>query len=160
MKIYILKIYLFALIAVLQITLVPLFVAYGVWPNLVLILIVILSLSARNKDAFLATIICGVILDLTGIMPAGLNILFLVGIIYLLEIVSKRAFPETNPLVIFIATFCTSILFYLYNHLFLKYPPQILPLFIEALYNAISAEIIYFFFSRKNRQDTIKIGVK
>jgi hypothetical protein len=150
----ILKICLFITLGILQVTLIPILSIKSTWPNIVLITIVLLILFDFDLDAYLLAGIGGLVLDLSGIMRPGLNIIFFISMVYLLNIICEKYITETNFFNVFITVFITSILYSLYNYLFLANLPG-LTIFYQALYSVVFAEIIYSLFNHKLGQKTI-----
>jgi rod shape-determining protein MreD len=151
------KFILFCLIAIVQLTLMPIFSIYGVWPNLVLTCAIVLLLTDHEKDAFYLAALGGIILDLAGTLPMmGFNTLFLVGLIYLLKLIIKKFFSDINFLTLFITVFLSSILFCLFNFLLLFRPPERY-IIIEGFYSAALATIMFVFINSKTKEDSFKI---
>lgn len=156
----ILKIFLYIAIAVLQVTLMPLLAIHSVWPNLVLIIAVLLLLLNFEEDAYLIACVGGLVLDLTGVLPLGLNTIFLIALITLLKIIIPRFFPESNAFIIFVTVFASSLIFSLFQHLILSHILDT-GIIIEAIYAGVLAEIIlYLFRFKKDSETLIKVGEK
>lgn len=151
------KICLFVFLAIFQITIMPHLAIYYAWPNLVLIISVLLLLFDDVWSAFYLAAIGGIVLDLTGNLPMGANTIFLICFIYLLKYVISKYFSETNFFTIFLLTFISSVVFDLYSFLLLYRPPSA-TIFIDSLYGSILASVIFAFYNQKSRQSIIKIG--
>lgn len=149
---------LFIILGILQVTFMPYLAIHTVWPNIILVIAVLLLLLDSFNDALLLAGIGGIIEDLTGKIPMGLNTIFLIGLIILLKITSRKFFPETNTIIVFVVTFTTSIIFSEFNYLILKRPPD-LYLIYEGLYAAILGEIIFYFLVAKVREKNTIIKI-
>lgn len=156
----IIKILAIVIVALLQITLMPYLAINGIWPNLVLIAAILLLLFGYQKDAFYMAGIGGIILDLTGILPMGLNTIFLISLVFLIKIIDQKYFPDVNALIVFITVFISSIISSLLIYLFLGQLPELI-IFIDSLYGVFIAEIIYFLnYSKTDKMTLFKIGAR
>jgi len=127
---------------ILQLVLIPILNIKGIYPNIILISVVVLTLMDFTTDAFLVACFGGICLDMAGVLPFGLNTLFLIGLIFLIQYLITKYFPQINVLIIIIVTFLSSLLFYLFSSLILKIPLNWL-IFLEGIY-AILLSLIFF----------------
>ena len=154
-----LKILLYILAGIAQVTIMPTLEINEVWPNSVLILSISLLLFGKEDEALLSALIGGLILDLTGSLRMGLNIVFFVSLIFILRFLNKKFFPETNILIVFITIFTSSVLFGFFNCLFLRQSPD-LKIFSSAFYASILGLITFFIFNLRVKGESLKVGSK
>lgn len=137
-------IYILAIIfvAIIQITLMPYFSIFGLWPNLVLLLALILILNSADFEAFLVASLGGLILDLASPLFFGFNTLVLVLIVFLVKALIKKFFGEINFLVtaVFLVVLITlyDLLFCLVAHQF-----SFLGLVINLIYSLFLGFVIF-----------------
>lgn len=141
----ILKIFVIFLIVILQFTLMPLLAIKGVWPNLILTSLLILSLLEHSEDAFLFACVAGFLQDLAGPLKFGINILFYLSIIYSVQYLIKKYISEINLLVIVVIVIIFTLIYGFFISLIVHLPLN-QSLIYESIYNAISAIGLFFIF--------------
>lgn len=150
-----LKIIIFILIGIAQLTLMPILGIRGIYPNIVLIGVVMLSLTDSEDDALLLAIIGGVVLDLSGPLPFGTNTLILTGIVLGLRFLITKYIPGTNLVITTFILFSTSLIFASLINVMSGHWPSILIIF-EAFYCLLIGWIMYWQ-QRKTQNLTLTI---
>lgn len=92
----ILKITAILILAILQITLMPYFGIHGYWPNLVLLVALILVIADFEMESWLVASAGGLILDLASPLYFGFNTILLVGSVLIMKIVLIKFLTEPN----------------------------------------------------------------
>ncbi len=141
---------LFALLfsVILQTTLIPFVAVFGVVPNLVLVLILILIIWKRFENIWWMVLLSVLSLDLLSGLPFGLISLSLIITAYLIDQFNRNTFSEikfwiiislivSGSLIYFISLFILSNIFEIGFVFSLKY------LLIEIIYNLIISSIFY-----------------
>lgn len=149
-----LKIFFIILIAALQVTLMPHLAIFDVWPNIVLILAILLVFLDFIPDSYLLAGIGGLVLDLSGPLRMGTNIIILIALISALRFINTKYFPESNALIIFISIITSSLLYSLIE-LLLLHQGLNFNIFFEAFYAGLLAEIILFIFNFKHEKESL-----
>ena len=154
----ILKFLAIILLAIVQLTLLPLFAIHGVWPNLILILSLVLVLFNDDTDAFLTASLGGLILDLGSPLFFGFNIILNILLVFLIRFMLKKFLTETTffvfGLVVFLAIIIFDTIISVVTHQF-----SWINLLINGGYSLIIAIIVYRSLSFNfNRIGTIKIN--
>lgn len=151
------KILLPIVLAILQVTLMPLLGIKGVYPNLLVIGVTFVVLFGEENDAFWFAVISGLILDLLSPLPFGLNTLLLV-LLALIFGFLKKSLPELNLLLvvtlIFVNTFIVSSILNLVTQHF-----SIYLLLFESIYAAVLGLGGFAYLNtRYKRSQVIKLG--
>lgn len=150
----IIKILVIIFIVILQFTLMPLLAIKGVWPNLLLISIVVLMLIEYADDALLFACIAGMIVDLAGPLRYGINTIFLCSIYFMIKFLLKKYISEINILVLIILITLVTVLYSLYIGFIVGINPNQFIIY-QVLYNCIIAIGIYYLISMFNLQKLI-----
>lgn len=106
----ILKFLIIIAVAVIQITLMPNLNIYGVWPNLLLILALLLIFFGAEPEAYLTASLGGLILDLASPLAFGFYTLTMVSLTVFVKFLVNKFLNEPNVPVI-ITILSLSILF-------------------------------------------------
>lgn len=83
-------------IGLIQILLMPYLAVYGVWPNLVLILAIMLLFFNADAEAFFSASLGGLILDLASPLPFGLITFIAFSLLLLIKILIIKFFNDLN----------------------------------------------------------------
>lgn len=86
-------------IALIQVLLMPYFAIYDVWPNLLLILAIILLFFDADPEALLVASLGGLILDFASPLTFGFFTIFLLVITLLVKLLMSKFFNEPNIIV-------------------------------------------------------------
>jgi len=136
------KIFIIIFIALIQIFIMPSFAIFGNWPNLILVLAVILLFFNADPEAVLAACAGGLVLDLASPAPFGLFTILLVIITLLVKLLMSRFFNEPSLLIITLIMICVLFTFdailSLVNHNF-----SFTVIGFNILYSLIIAVIFY-----------------
>jgi hypothetical protein len=116
----IIKIAAIFLAVILQVTLLPLLSIKGMWPNLILISVLILVLSGLKNDALLMAAIGGLLFGFFSPLRFGLDAIIFIGLILLLEEMSKKYLPAINLVIVSGVIFSGTLLYGLLMSLFLR----------------------------------------
>lgn len=92
----IVQIILIIFIALFQIIIMPFLAFHGIWPNLILIFLVLLILNGFDKEGFLVAGIGGLMLDFASIYFFGFYTLILITIAIILFFLNQRYLNEPN----------------------------------------------------------------
>ena len=146
-----LKIFIFILLGVLQLTLMPIFSIKGVIPNLVLIGSIILLLGDFEEDAFYLAAFGGLVLDLAGPFFFGFHTIIFIGFIFLIRFLLQKIVTELSVLLVLIGVFSFSLLFSVLENLFLARLPE-LNIFIYGFYSTTIGLLAFMFLHRWHRK--------
>jgi rod shape-determining protein MreD len=132
---------------VLEITIAPHLKLGGVFPNLPLVALAYISLSAQRREVLAASLAGGLFLDLFSSFPFGVFIVIFVLIGMLLNESKYYLFARANFLIVLLAVFIATILFYLLSFLLLKIfvfwkMSQIKIFFKESIFFAMPKELL------------------
>ena len=130
-------------VAVIQILLMPHFALYGVWPNLSLILALMLLFFNADPEALFAASLGGVILDLASPLTFGLFTASLILITLAIKLLMSKFFNEPN---VFIMIFIMALALVTSNGLESLLARQFSPIII--LINVIYGLLISLLFYR------------
>lgn len=137
------KIFIILIIVMIQFTLIPLLAIKGVWPNLILVGIVVWTLMDFSEDALLIACIGGLLSDLAGPTIFGINILFYIGIVFILQYLLKKYISEINLLILLLMTIFITVFYHLYIGLLFHLNISEL-LIYQCLYNMIITILFYY----------------
>lgn len=154
----IIKILLIVLLAIFQVTIMPLLSVKGVYPNIVFIFIVILALLNFDDDALLVAGIGGLLLDISGTRFFGTYTIFFLLLIFAIKYINRKIFSETSLFSILIFFLSSYLIFNLYLHLIIYRLPGV-NLVYELFYGLILTYLIYWVFrSFYENKSIIKIN--
>lgn len=153
------KILIFISIALIDLTLMPIFSVNGIFPNIVLIGALTFALTDYEEEAYLLAAVGGIVLDLGSSMPFGLNTIILVSLVYLVRLIITKYLPEINVVLLLIMIFIFSSVFALIVNLLLSrfYGYWIL---IDGFYSAVLGLIFFLQLHRFHGQSQIKMEGK
>ena len=151
-----LKILIFILLGILQLTLMPLFSIKGIIPNIILIGSIVLLIADFEEDAFYLAAFGGLILDLAGPFFFGFNTIFLLGFIFLIRFLLQKIVAELNMLLIMIGIFIFSLLFSVLENLFLSRWPGT-NILISGLYSATIGLIFFIFLQKWRKKEQVML---
>lgn len=138
------KIFIYILVGILQLTLMPIFQIQGMIPNIVLIGTLILAIIDFEEDSLYLAVVGGLVLDLTSPYFFGFYTIFFIALVISIKYLLLKILPGINlPLIIFV-TFIVTILFGLLENLFLMRWPN-LNILTYATYSTILGAIIFVF---------------
>lgn len=141
----ILKILSIIILAILQITLMPHLGFQTIWPNLILLVALVLMFLDFEVESLLVAIVGGLILDLASPLFFGLHSVILIILILITKLLLTKFLTEPNAVIIglflVIASFFNESLVMLITRNFLW-----LPVLINGFYSAIIGLILYRFF--------------
>jgi len=109
------------LIALLQITIMPFLSFYGVWPNLILILVVMLILNGFNEEGFIAAGVGGLVMEFASIYFFGFYSLVFVAVAVILYFLNSRFLNEPN---FYLSLAILAIFVFVYDGIFLLLTPN------------------------------------
>lgn len=151
------KILIFMLLGISQLTLIPIFGIKGIYPNIVLIGAVMLVMMDLDDDALLLAIIGGIILDLSGSLYFGLNAIVIIGIILSFRYIINKFIPVMNIITIALGIFIATMVNATIVNLFIGQWPSI-TIVLEGLYGLLMGYIIYWQLHKmQNQSFTTKI---
>ncbi|OGD55964.1 hypothetical protein A2V71_02315 [Candidatus Berkelbacteria bacterium RBG_13_40_8] len=154
----IVKIFLIILAALFQVVLMPLLSIKGIWPNLILVGLVVLTLLDFRNDGLLVAGLGGIFLDFVGPFFFGFYTFIFIGLWFLIIILSKRFFSEVNLLIIIFMTFFSSSLLGILSCFALGRLPDWLVL-IEGGYGAFLSLFFFLILMSANKSGPIvKLG--
>jgi len=136
------KITIILFLAILQIALMPFLSIKGVWPNLIMIITIILILLDLSPEAFLMAFLGGLILDLASPLFFGFNILMILAVTYLIKLFVNKFITESNILIVAILIFIVAIIQDLTTMIVAR-NFIFMPLLINGLYSALIGLIFY-----------------
>ena len=145
------KIVLFILVGILQLTFIPFFSVGGMYPNIVLIGVIILTLIDYEDDALMLAVFGGLVLDLSGPLFFGLNALLLIGLVLIYRYFINKIISSMNIMVITLSLLAGVVFYSTLINLFLGRWPSILLLY-EAIYSLIIGLLLYWQFHKVNSQ--------
>lgn len=153
------KIATFVIVAILQITLMPILNIKGMFPDLILVGAIVLILADFEEDAFLLAALGGLILDLVSPFFFGFNTFIFVGFLFLIRFLAQKILPEINLLLIFVVTLVFVLFFGFLENVFLGRMPS-LSILIYGVYSSIIG-LVFFLFLEKYavKSQVIKIGI-
>ena len=140
----ILKILLIFGLVVLQVTLIPFLKVSEVWPNLILLVTLVLVLDDFLIDALFFAILGGLFLDLASSSFFGLNVLILVFLVILIKFVISRYLTEPNLWIITLILGLSSV-FYSLIFILIYHNVSYLSLLWSFIYNSLAGILIYWF---------------
>ncbi|AKM82485.1 TPA: hypothetical protein DD449_01965 [Candidatus Berkelbacteria bacterium] len=154
----ILKIIIFILIGILQLTLMPLLQIKGMIPDLVLIGCVVFAIVDLQDDALLLAIAGGLILDWAGPLFFGFHTIVFVGFVLIIRFLLQKILPDMNSILIFIITFFFALVYSCFQNLLYNRWPS-LNLFSYGLYSAVLSIVFFFLLQRlhNNRNLAVKL---
>ncbi len=154
----ILKIFLIILAVIIQVVLMPILSIKGIWPNLILVSLVVLLMLDFQRDALLVAGIGGIISDLAGPFFFGFYTFTFIGFFFLIIFLSKRFFSEVNLFLITLITFLSSTLLGVLSCFALGRLPNF-GVLIEGIYGAFLGLIFFVILISFNKpSQIIKIG--
>lgn len=145
------KIFIFILLGVLQLTLMPIFSIRGIIPNLVLIGSIILLLADFEEDAFYLAAFGGLVLDLAGPFFFGFHTIFFIGFIFIIRFLLQKIVTELSVLLVLIGVFIFSLLFSVLENFFLGRLPG-LNIFICGFYSTAIGLVSFTLLHRWHRK--------
>ena len=145
------KIFIFILLGILQLTLMPIFSIKGMIPNLILIGSVILILADFEEDAFYLAALGGLVLDLAGPFFFGFHTIFFIGFIFLIRFLLQKIVTELSTLLVLVGVFIFSLLFSVLENFFLGRLPG-LNIFMYSFYSTIIGLLIFMFLQKWHRK--------
>lgn len=92
----------------------PIFNIQGVFPNIILIGLVILVLFDFQEDSLILAGVGGLMYDFYSPMIFGLNTFYFFSIIFLINFLAKRFFPSINIVVVMLIVFLTNLIYGLF----------------------------------------------
>lgn len=137
------KILIFVILGISQLTLIPILGIKGIYPNIVLIGAVMLVMMDMEDDALLLAIIGGIILDLSGPLYFGLNVIIIIGIILSFRYIINKFIPVMNVITIAIGVLIATMVNAAVVNLFIGQWPSI-TIVLEGLYGLLIGYIIYW----------------
>lgn len=152
-----LKFFIYAIVGVLQLTLMPILQIKGLTANIVFLGVIIFAIIDLEDDAFYLAVIGGLILDLVSPVFFGFYTTTLVVFFLLIKYLVQKVLPEINFLLIFAATFILAIIFgFLENLALMRWLN--LSILIYASYSACLGLIFFLYLQRKiTRNQVIKL---
>ena len=153
----ILKFVLPVILAIVQITLMPLLSVWGGYPNILVIGITFAILFDNENEAMLIAIIGGILLDFASVTPMGLNLLMFILFVIALKFV-KKYLPELNMFIILMVVFINSLIFSLISSIVLNHFNIYLTI-IDSFYAlTLSFGVFIFLNSKYKKSQLIKLG--
>lgn len=146
----ILKILIFIVLAILQLTLMPIFSIKGMIPNLILILAIVLILADFEEDAFYLAAFGGLVLDLAGPFFFGFHTILYIGLIFLIRFLLQKV-VEVNLFLVIISVFVFTLIFALLENLFLARLPG-LNIIYDGFYSAILGFLAFYLVQNLHRR--------
>ncbi len=132
-----------------QIGLMSNFAIFGNWPNLILIMSLVLIFCDREAEAFLAATFGGLLLDLASPMFFGFYFISLSAITLIVKYIFSKFLTEINPIIVAAVTGVTMIVYdltmALINHQF-----SLIGLVSNAIYAIVLAFVFYYFFNLRS----------
>lgn len=151
------KIFLAIVLALLQITLLPALAVVGVWPNLVLILALILIFWHFEPEGFLVGGLGGLMLDLAGPLSFGLHTLFILGLLFLNRFFIRRYLTELNFLSMAALAAANDVFYHFVFNLFFKNISHF-SLMVVFGYAMLASGLFYLAYFKMHRLDqSVKI---
>jgi rod shape-determining protein MreD len=156
----ILKILIIIAVAVIQVTLMPNLNIYGVWPNLLLILALLLIFFGAEPEAYLTASLGGLILDLASPLSFGFYTLTLVSLTVFIRFLVNKFLNEPNvPVIIVILSL--SILFMSILESLVAHDFHVNLIFINLIYGLFMGLIFYRVLSFWiDNQQKIKVKIR
>ena len=145
------KIFIFILIGVLQLTLMPIFSIKGMIPNLILIGSIVLLLSDFEEDAFYLAAFGGLVLDLAGPFFFGFHTIIFIGFIFLIRFLLQKIVTESNTLLVLVGVFIFSLFYSVLENFFLGRLPG-LNIFICSFYSIAIGLIAFMLLHQWHRK--------
>lgn len=136
------KIIAIVVIALIQILLMPYFAIYGVWPNLILILAIMLLFFNADPEALFTASLGGLILDLASPLNFGFFTFFFLMIILLIKLLMSKFFNEPNIIVMIVIMVCALFVFYAIMSLFANHF-SIITILINTFYDLLVSLVFY-----------------
>ncbi len=143
----------FLLAVVLQTTVFPALTVWGIAPNLVLVLILLLVILKGFKETWLAVLASGLFLDLFSGLPFGLISLSLVTSAFLIDWINKSLFSTVKfwisvSLIVLGTLFYNLLLFGLSKLFRVDLVFGLTHLFIETVFNLLLSIIFFYVFKK------------
>lgn len=152
-----LKILIYLIIGILQLTLMPILQINGMIPNLILMGIVTLAIVDMYDDAFYLAMVGGLVLDLAGPIFFGFHTIVFVGFVLIIKYLLQKVFPEINIPLIFVITFLFAALFSFLENLFLNRWPSY-DLITYSTYSAFLSVIFFLILQKMHgRNQVVKL---
>lgn len=151
------KIYLLlALALIIQSTIIRKFSVFGVFPNLVLVLVFSLSIDMNRFDTVVFAFVSGLALDFLSGKIIGLNAILITYIAFLISYAGRK-FLYGNTTSVFVISFLMTVL-YQGVYVFLNYIiwnigsfSSAIPIILtEAVYNSVLSVLVYYFITKRN----------
>ncbi len=156
----ILKIFGIAVIAILQLTLLPHLGFNSAWPNLILIVALSLMILDLEIESFLVASVGGLVLDLAGPLFFGIHSVILLAFVLITKLLLKKFLTEPNIIVTGLLLGLASLLNDLIIILIAKNFIWI-PILANGFYSAITGVLLYRFFEHWfKKQPLIKMVIQ
>lgn len=147
----VLKVLCIILIGVVQITLMPSFSIYGAWPNLILLLALVLIFFNNIPEAFLVASLGGLILDLASPLFFGFYTSFIILVLFLNKLLIGKYLSEAPLFVVAIilgvSVAAFDLILSVFAHQFFG-----IKIIIDIIYSIIIGLIFYQFLFYQNRR--------
>jgi hypothetical protein len=137
------KIILILLLVICQVTLIPHLQIFGAWPNLILILALVLTVAGLNENALLVASLGGLFLDLASPLIFGFYTLVLIIFTLSTSFLVKKFFAGFSPMILS-AIVATGTLFYDLIFLLVSRQFSLLTLFVSIIYSVVVSQILFY----------------
>jgi len=145
-------------VAIIQLTLMPIFKINGVFPNLILIGVIVLAINDFEENAFLLAGFGGLVLDMGSSLPFGFNTALFLAATFCIRLLVVKYLPEINFMIVAAVVFVFSCFFGLIFNL-ISGQLTIVAILINSIYSVVLGLIFFWQLHRVQKiNQSIQMG--
>lgn len=144
------------ILVVIQITLMPYMAIYGTWPNLILLLALVLIIFGATTESFLVASLGGLILDLASSLFFGFFTIVLMILIFMAKILVSKYLNEATVLISGIILTLTAVIFDSILSLVVHHF-SIIQILVNSVYSLVLGLVFYFVLRRYLHRQNIRV---